>query len=138
MNDTTDQISRGTTREHGYKIEARDRNFNCVAPLVLHDGILGPDWRIIRTEHSSNPAGIPDGLCSHGHEHGLLSHEGALALAWTLVAQHPWRSIEVRLAQYSLETTYKCEPRGVVAMQPIAVQPFRAVQLVAKPTPTEP
>ena len=123
-------MSNGQSTEHGYKVEARDANFHCFNPVALSDGILGPDWREVRFDRGHNPAGIPERGFGQKHEHGLLTHEGATALAWTLIAQNDLQQIECRLVRYKLETTYKCERSGVVDMPVIKNSMFRDVKLV--------
>lgn len=123
-------MSNGQSTEHGYKVEARDANFHHFNPVTLSDGILGPAWREVQFERGHNPAGIPERGFGQKHEHGLLAHEGATALAWTLIAQHYLQQIECRLVRYELETTYKCERCGIVDMPVIKKWMFRDVKLV--------
>lgn len=105
--------------EHGYKVEARNAHFSHERPLTLSDGILSGDWREVAFSQGFNPAGIPIDLFSQKHQHGLLSYEGAMALAWTLVAQNRMWYVETRIVQYSLETTFKCEKQGLVTNVPV-------------------
>ena len=111
--------SKGAMTENGYKIEARVARFNCFNPVQLSDGLLGPEWREVQFERGNNPAGIPVEGFGEKHNHRLLTYEGAMALAWTLVAQQRNCPIECRLVAYKLETTWALEVSGIVDMPPI-------------------
>jgi hypothetical protein len=128
-------MSSGQSTEYGYKVEAREVHFFHMKPVVLSDGILGSDWREVQFEIVNNPAGIPVSLFDQKHNHGLLRHEGAIALAWTMIAQHDSR-IECRLVQYKLETTYKCQRQGIVDMPVIQGQRRGDIKLVNVPQNT--
>jgi len=128
----------GKSIEHGYRVEVRDTSFTHHHPTQLHDGIIGPEWREVLFESGCNPAGIPQDSYGQKHAHSLITHEGAMALAWTIIAQTRRYSIEVRLVQYRLETTYKCERSGVVDMPTITLV-LRGIPLVSSPDdPTQP
>lgn len=115
----------GNHTERCYAVEAREVHFSHSAPIVLSDGVLTQDWREVTFARTDNPAGIPEDCFSYKGKHGLLTHEGAIALAWTLIAQHSMRHIECRLVFYRLETTWKCERVGLVEMQPLSINQLR-------------
>ena len=54
-------------------------------------------------------------LFDYLHHASLLSVEAAEALAWTVVAQHPYRNIECRLVRYKMVHSWTCEKIGIVA-----------------------
>lgn len=109
-----ESVSRGQSNEIGYRIEARDAMFHASNPIRLWDGILSPEWREICLRREPNPAGIPDEPFGKKHEHGLVTYQAAVALAWTLIAQHRLRRIECRLVQYKLVTTHELTREGIV------------------------
>ncbi len=109
-------ISKGAGTEYGYRIEARDTHVSHVRPAAIHDGILTGEWREIAPIISDNPAGVPslDEYGDSGRKHNLMPYESAVALAWTLIAQNRWKSIECRLVKYKLETSYFLSREGIV------------------------
>lgn len=109
----------GTTDEIGYRVQARNAHFNTATPVMLDDGLLGPDWREIHFSKGYNVAGIPDSLFGHKGRHDLLAYETAVALAWTIIAQNPRQGIECRLAQYRLVTSFTLCKQGVLVGQTI-------------------
>jgi len=133
-------MSSGNSKEIGYRIEVRDERFSTVRPVVLHDGIVGPDWREVSPIRSDNPAGVPVELPPLGHkdEHRLLEYEGAVALAWTIIA-HNRNSLGLRcrIVRFALETTYKLEREGVVDQPEIQHALFQRLSVMKpeeKPT----
>lgn len=95
-------------------MEARHKWFSCAAPIILCDGLLGPDWREIHFSKGHNPAGIPETPFGHKGAHDLLTFEAAMALAWTVIAQNNRHGIECRLVQYRLVTSHTLTKQGVV------------------------
>jgi hypothetical protein len=129
------QVSSGQSTEYGYTVEARAVHFFHFKPVVLSDGILSSEWREVVFERGNNPAGVPDHGLGQRSNHGLLGHEGAVALAWTLIAQHGcFGGIECRLVKHKLETTYKRQREGIVDMPPIKSSPAFEVKVVAPET----
>lgn len=121
----------GSSVEYGYRVEARVRDVLHIRPVALSDGILTTEWREVVFEAGFNPAGIPtESHIRQRSRHELLSHEAAVALAWTIIAQQRHRDIECRLVQYRLETNYTLERKGVVDGLLIASELFRDVKLV--------
>ena len=94
--------------ETGYRIEAR----TLAGYVMLHDGPLMTDWRRVAFETGNNPCGVPQMRFSMFDLFGLLPRNSAMALAWTLIAQHPFQFIEARLVPYRLETKCVCEAFG--------------------------
>jgi hypothetical protein len=133
-------MSKGMSTEIGYRVEARDALFTHLNPAVLSDGVLTSEWREIRFEEGPNPAGIPREPFGRKHDYGLLTYEGATALAWTLIAQNRLRSIEARLVQYQLETTYEYYRDGLVDMEPLTSAIIRNIKIKpeAQPETQEP
>lgn len=122
----------GESTEKGFKVQVRDPNFSTISPCVIADGIVGPEWRDIYFEKGNNPAGIPIEPFGSKDAHGLLTFQGATALAWTVIAQNRLNSLECRLVAYELRTTYEIERLGIVD-QPIVSPLFREIPMVPEP-----
>jgi hypothetical protein len=120
----------GTSDETGYRVEARHKWFSCAAPIMLDDGLLGPDWRQIHFSKGYNPAGIPEPPFGHKGSHDLLTFEAAMALAWTIIAQNGRHGIECRLVQYHLVTKHTLTKQGVV--REIICDPTKPPELFAE------
>lgn len=112
-------MSKGISERQGYQVQVRDTAFNTHHPTRLPDGIIGPEWRDVRFEDDQNPAGVPSIQAPYFSELQLLTYEGAMALGWTILAQNPYRTIEVRLTAHKLISTYQCTEIGTVEMQPL-------------------
>lgn len=105
--ETKQPESTGTSTEYGYRVEARNKDFSKLLPPVeLSDGFLGSEWRELRFQTGTNPAGIPL-WTNQKFLHDLLPFNAATALAWTVIAQHPFCKIECRLVKFKLEHTHK-------------------------------
>ncbi len=102
----------GTNVKRLYRVEARVRNFFPENPVKLCDGILSTEWREVYFNNNPNPAGVPS--TPDSDMFGLLPYESATALAWTIIAQRPYASIECRLVQYQLAITHTLNKRGEV------------------------
>jgi hypothetical protein len=107
------QVGSGSGSEIGYRLEVRDTGFIPSHPEQLSDGVVGPDWREHSPVESMNPAGVPyeHPRISEHYRHSLLGLEAALALAWTIIAQHRNHCLEVRIICYRAEhqyTLYRC------------------------------
>lgn len=109
--------STGSSNEIGYKVEVRHAQFSASSPVILHDGLVGPDWRLAHFQKSNNPAGVPDRPFGLGSLYGLLTFEGATALAWTILAQNERHGLECRLVQYRLTTSHSLTREGILAQK---------------------
>lgn len=98
----------------GYRVQVRCDKTCHSNPTELADGIVSTEWRDVSFRLGKNPAGIPQSIFDRKCEHGLLTYEGAVALAWTILAQNEHRDLECRLVAYNLETTFKLTRQGVV------------------------
>lgn len=109
-------ISQGTQNEIGYSVEVRCEKILPMAPIKLFDGFVTTEWRKVNFEQSNNSAGVPvNYLYSYKNHHGLLSYEGAVALAWTIIAQNEWaHRLEARVVSYKLTTTWEVNYQGIV------------------------
>lgn len=114
MNPSSRKFPNGESTETGYRVQVRDPHFNLLRPCALQDGLVGPEWRDVSFVRDDNPAGIPIDEFGHKAQHGLLSLAGATALAWTIIAQNSLYSLECRLTQHELRTTFECEQMGIV------------------------
>lgn len=126
--------SRGQCTTKGYRVQVRVDHFVPSAPVTLADGLVGTEWRDVTFQKTDWPGGIPDHPWSHRGEHGLLSLEGARALAWTLLAQQDRHGLECQLVQLELHTTYTVKREGVVQGERMTVS--RNPILVSKAAPT--
>lgn len=103
----------GSSVEHGYRVQIRDLSFNPHRPIMLHDGIVGPGWRYVEFAKGNNPAGVPTPPYGYLDHHNLLTFQGAMALAWTTLAQNHYRSLECRLVKYRLVVEHRVVRQGV-------------------------
>lgn len=130
------KTSSGRSREYGYRIEVRDTCFISQNPVRLHDGCVGPDWREWTPAEDFNPAGIPieSPRFSGQFQHSLLPYEGAMALAWTILAQNSLhRGLECRLVRYKLAQTWELTREGVVEGRVTNDWIFSKIQLEPEP-----
>lgn len=103
----------------GYTVEARVQDIEGLAqnPQPLVDGrtILGHEWQQLHFEEGSNPYGVP-GRSRFDHNLGSprMPLKSAIALAWTIIAQNPHRSVECQIVRHKLTYTYSSERLGVV------------------------
>lgn len=128
MKSNGQQMGQGTCEEWGYRVEARDAAFAESNPIVFPDGILGSEFREIHFSKDYLEA-IPTHGFGLGDRHDLLEAETAVALAWTIIAQHPLRQIECRLTKFKLTTTYNLEKAGIVDMVPIKNLMFNPLEV---------
>ena len=90
-------------------VEARVNRMIHSRPVTIQDGVLTEKWREVHFQQSLDPAGVP-GLGSETPVFGLergLPYESAKALAYTLIAQHPFQFIECRLVAFKIEYEWK-------------------------------
>lgn len=109
----------GTT--YGYSVEARVDHYVPIHPVIIpkqneysHDLILTEEWQRISFWKGINPFGVPTAGCGHDENlfnmHGLLERASAIALAYTLAAQHSksaLTAIKIRLRQHKLTYAHK-------------------------------
>ena len=105
--------STGSSVEHGYRVQIRDNSFNTHRPVALYDGIVGPSWRYMEFVKGNNPAGVPTPPYGYLDHHNLLTFQGAMALAWTTLAQNHHRNLECRLVKFRLIVEHKLVRQGV-------------------------
>jgi hypothetical protein len=98
----------------GYHVQVRCERTCHSRPLTLADGIVTSEWRDVHFQQTDNPAGIPVRAFDQKAYHGLLSFDAALALAWTIIAQHETFGLECRLIAIQLEHTWKLTRQGIV------------------------
>lgn len=110
-------VANGSSTERGFRVQVRDPHFTHVNPCLLDDGIVGPEWRDVSFRTGANPAGVP--VLRRGDEYGLMSYEGATALAWTLIAQNRFNMLECRLVAYTLQCSFTLEKDGAIEMHVI-------------------
>lgn len=104
--------SSGTMSTTGFRVEARVKALHPSRPVLLQDGILGTEWRLVMFSEEQNPAGVPMHYEHNARYFHLLGHASATALAWTLIAQHSTAGMECRLVHFKLETQHKLERDG--------------------------
>lgn len=112
---------RGSGTVIGYAVEARviPGCFYPSQPPTLGDGVLTPEWRRVQFERGMNPAGVPGiGHMMSAEVYQWLPYESAVALAWTIIAQHRY-SVECRIVELSQTYSYENTFKGVVDLPPI-------------------
>jgi hypothetical protein len=129
--------SKGRSTTPGYRVEVRDKLFDTVRPIKIHDGFVGPEWRTVSFVQDFNPAGVP-GFRFHPEAttyHHILPHNSALALAWTLLAQNDDNAyrLECRLVEYVLRTEWTLERKG--AVEGVIRNEFRPAIIPDEPDP---
>ena len=107
--------SSGSGSFPGYKLEARVENFIPHRPVVIKvehygDVVLDKEWREISAFKAPPGMGVP--VENREAEHFVYSYGSAMALAWTMVAQHPGSSILVRLVPYRIRYTHETHRNG--------------------------
>lgn len=109
----------GTT--FGYTVEARVDHYIPIHPVIIpkqceysRDLILTEEWQQITFQKGNNPYGVPTADCGHDVNlfmmHGLLARTSAIALAYTLAAQHSqssMTSIKIRICHHKLTYAHK-------------------------------
>ena len=108
----------GTT--FGYTVEAKVDHFFPARPIAIPQQhtdvplILTEEWKHVSFWEGNNPWGVPVAGCRHDTNlfrmHGLLERGSAIALAYTLAAQHSTQSmtaIKVRIKQHKLTYAHK-------------------------------
>ncbi len=105
----------GNASEVGYRVQVRCAKMIHSRPIQIADGIVSTEWRDVRFARGTNSAGVPVSRFDRKDMHDLMGYEAAVALAWTVIAQHEWHfGLECRLMAYRLETTYKLTREGTV------------------------
>ncbi len=93
--------------EVGYRVQTKVDRICLHNPCTLPDGIVTEDWRDVHFPKGQNPAGVPVPYGFKGY-HDLLTYEGATALAWTIIAQNPYKfGLQCRVVPITVETSYK-------------------------------
>lgn len=104
----------GTT--YGYTVEARVDMYVPTHPIIIpkqsaysRDIILTEKWQGISFYDGQTPFGVPIATCGHDENlfrmHGLMERTSAIAMAYTLAAQHSRSSItavKIRICQHRL------------------------------------
>ena len=132
-------VSKGSSSEIGYRVEARCEIMSHLHPVTLLDGIVTKEWREVHFERGPNHYGVPSGADEwwrYGHKHDLMPYESALAMAYTVLAQNATRGLELRLKQYTLETRHELTCNGVVDMK-ITGERYDAKLVVEEPPKVE-
>lgn len=108
----------GTSTNKGYKVEARVTTFTSSNPIVIGDQILSERWTDMRFPRTDIPAikkGVP-GIFSLNVCDEYFTFESALSLAWSIIAQNQYRSVECRIVQYKIVQTHEVTKEGAVSM----------------------
>ena len=100
----TDNIDPKPYSEHSssttaFQVEVRCTTVSQHMPVVLQDGLVTESWREVHFSKGMNPCGVP--VEDLGRFNTLMPYESALALAWTIIAQHRHSmGIQCRIVAY--------------------------------------